>query len=271
LRILYIAINYRTAHHAEAFVKCFERDPRDARLVLVDNSEPHERVSLQVDPTLADAIHYCPTSGNLGYFGGARHGLSSAVAGGFDADWVVVSNVDLTFDPTQMRAVLAPKDPGQIGVIAPAITSRHSLEKLNPFMVARPTRARMHAYKHIFRYYLSFATYSWASEVVRHRAWGSPHSSTDSADRQIYAPHGALMILSREFFRRGGTLEHPPFLFNEEITIAEQARRLSLPVVYCPAITVSHEQHASVSRIPSRRHHEFVSSAAAYVADAYFR
>lgn len=97
------------------------------------------------------------------------------------------------------------------------------------------------------------------------------HSTAENADRQVYAPHGALMVLSREFFRRGGSLEHPPFLFGEEITIAEEALRVSLPVIYSPSIAVIHEQHASVSRLPSRVHHEFVSHAAAYVADEYFR
>ena len=271
MRILYIAVNYRTSRHAEEFVKCFLRDARDARLVLVDNSEPDRRVALNVAPTGAGAIHYYATPQNLGYFGGVRYGLSNPTVVDFDAEWVVVSNVDLTFDPTQLRRALARRDSTKIGVIAPAITSRYSLERLNPFMASRPTRTRMHAYKHIFRSYLGFAAYSWLSTVRGRRARVRGHSTSCNADREIYAPHGALMVLSREFFRRGGSLEHPPFLFGEEITIAEEAHRVSLPVIYCPSIAVTHEQHASVSRLPSRVQHELVFRAAAYVADEYFR
>lgn len=271
MRILYIAVNYRTPRHAEAFAKCFERDPRDSVLVLVDNSEPDWQLRLDIAPAMAKAIHCCATPQNLGYFGGVRYGLSTPMARNFNPDWVVVSNVDLTFDPTQIRRALAERDATKVGAIAPAITSRISREKLNPFMASRPTRARMRAYKLVFRYYPTFAAYSLISSITRRRAWMRGHATDESTDREIYAPHGALIILSREFFRRVGGLEHPPFLFGEEITIAEQARRASLPILYCPKIAVTHEQHASTSRLPGRLQHELLSRAAAHVADVYFR
>jgi GT2 family glycosyltransferase len=271
MRVLYIAVNYGTSAHAQRFVECVARSPQDARLIMVDNTEAERRQPLIFEPALNGVVHYCPTHGNLGYFGGARYGASTPMARDFDADWVAVSNVDLTFDAARLRAILAQHDTREVGIVAPAITSRFSLENLNPFMGARPTRTRMHAYKYIFRWYAGFVCYEWLSRVVRRRSWWGGGRDGDSAERAIYAPHGSFMIFSREFFRRGGSLDHSPFLFCEEITIGERARSMSLPVLYCPTIRMTHEQHASVSKLPGRAHHRLVSVAVSHVTDAYFR
>ena len=78
------------------------------------------------------------------------------------------------------------------------------------------------------------------------------------------------MILGRGFFERGGTLLHQPFLFGEEITIAEQARRMRLPVLYLPTVEIAHAEHVSTSRLPSRMHHRFVRDSVRFIADNYF-
>ena len=271
MKVLYIAVNYGTAEHARRYIDCFRTSPQGARLILVDNTEPERRVPLEVEPDFENVVYYCPTRANLGYFGGARYGASSWMARSFDPEWIVISNVDLTFDPAQLRSALARQVCTRVGVVAPAILSSPSCENLNPFMESRPTRTRMQAYKRIFRSYAGFVAYSWLSRVVRRRAWSGRAPDGLATERTIYAPHGAFMIISREFFRRGGNLHHPPFLFGEEITIAEQARALSLPIVYCPTIRVIHEQHASTSGLPTRLHQGLEADAAAYVADAYFR
>lgn len=271
LRVLYIAVNYGTPAHARRYVECLRTSPQEARLVLVDNTERERRVPFEVARDLQNVVYYRPTPANLGYFGGARYGAAERMAQSFDAEWTVISNVDLIFDPAQLRSALERQACARAGVVAPAIVSRDSRENLNPYMESRPTRTRMRAYKGIFRSYMGFVAYSWLSRAVRRRAWFRHAPDERTEDRAIYAPHGSFMVISREFFRRGGNLEHPPFLFGEEITIAEQARALELPVVFCPSILVTHEQHASTSGLPSRRQHGLEAAAAAYVADAYFR
>lgn len=271
MRILYIAVNYGTSAHAQRFVECVAQSSQGARLILVDNTEAELRQPLIVEPALNGVVHYCPTPENLGYFGGARYGASTPMARDFGADWVVVSNVDLTFDAASLRDVLAKHDTRKVGIVAPAIVSGSLSENLNPFMEARPTRARMYAYKHIFRWYAGFVCYEWLSRVVRRRSWQSAGRDDAGAERAIYAPHGSFMIFSREFFRRGGSLDHSPFLFCEEITIGERAQSMSLPVLYCPTIRMTHEQHASISKLPGRAHHRLVSAAVSHVTDTYFR
>src|SRR3954469_4439982 len=86
---------------------------------------------------------------------------------------------------------------------------------------------------------------------------------------KIYAPHGSFLVLSKEYFRAGGTLDFPCFLFGEEIYLAENLRRLGLDVVYEPSLEVVHQEHKSTKLLKSRELARFVASSAAYCADTY--
>lgn len=270
MKVSYVAINYRTPQHVQGFLQCF-RDPlAGTRVWVVDNTEAAHRVPLTVDPHQCEWAACVTSPGNLGYFGGARFGLELAFAGGADPDWVVVSNVDVRLDPSEVARSLHTKEVTKSGVIAPAVTSSATGAALNPFMSVRPSRSRMHLYKNLFRYYWGYAAYSALSGLAhrfRHRPERSPEPGTD---RRIYSPHGSIMIFSREFFARGGSLAHPPFLYGEEITVAERARELGLPVEFVPSIRVEHQEHASMSALPGKLQHRFISEAATYAADAYF-
>lgn len=270
MKILYIAVNYRTPAHAQRFVECLRGASPDDRLIVVDNTEPEQREPLALDAGLRGIVIELPAPANLGYFGGARFGILSREARNFDPDWTVVSNVDVVFDPVQVRIAMGGNDCETVGIVAPSIVSEPSREDLNPFMVSRPARWRMRGYRYVFHTYFGYAMYSWLSQVAQRRPWRRSGEALPRA-RAIYAPHGAFMVLSREFFRRGGNLDRTPFLYGEEITIAERARTLSLAVRYCPSIQVIHHQHASISRLPGRLHHKLVAAASAYIADAYFR
>jgi len=132
----------------------------------------------------------------------------------------------------------------------------------------------MHWLKWVFRYYPSMVLYEGLSALVA-QALKPMRPQRDSAgqvsaEQAMYAPHGCFIVLSREYFRRGGSLNHPPFLFGEEISVAEAARHASLPVRFCPDLRVEHSEHASVMKLPSRRIHRFLAEASAYCADRFF-
>jgi hypothetical protein len=86
--------------------------------------------------------------------------------------------------------------------------------------------------------------------------------------RRIYAPHGSFIVFSREYFDRGGTLAHVPFLYGEEIMVAETARRLNLAVVYDPGFQIKHVEHSTTGKNPLVR--QYQAESAKYCADAYF-
>jgi GT2 family glycosyltransferase len=270
--ILYIAVTYRTADQARAFASHFQGAPEGTHLVLVDNTEPEHRESLQVERRDSRShATYVESPSNLGYFGGARLGLTQALEAGIRPQWLVVSNVDIRFSPADVAGVLAEQDSSQVGVVAPSIRSSLSGRELNPFMANRPGRLRMRAYRYVFWPYWGLVAYTAASQFASHLGVNRRHEAEGVAEpRAVYAAHGSFMIFSSEFFLRGGDLSHAPFLFFEEITIAERVRRLNLPILFAPKLRVVHEEHASTSRLPGRLHHRFVREALVHVTDSYF-
>jgi GT2 family glycosyltransferase len=271
VRIAFIAVSYRTLPDAVRFASLFKSGNGNVRVALVDNSDGDQLGLLCKQIQTLNTPVACLTSpGNLGYFGGARYGLEHPYIRDFNPDWLIVCNVDLVFEPNDLINGLAHHEAETTGVVAPYITSMQTGRPLNPFMSVRPMRVRMLAYKLIFHWYWGLAIYTKMSTLygrVRRMLFPPP---SRGLTRGIYAAHGSMFILSREFFKRGGTLDYEPLIFGEEICIAEQARKMGLPVRFDVDIPVSHEEHSSTNRLASRTHHKFVSSAASYVVDKYF-
>jgi len=272
LKILFLAVNYGTDDHALSFQRQFAHARLDHRVLLVDNTEGAGRGRLEATFPRDHAQFRCVTApGNLGYFGGMRYGIDLDWARDYRADWTVISNVDVLFDPDGIANALREQNPSEIACVAPSIVSELTGVNLNPHMVKRPKAWRMRLYKWIFHSYWGLVGYTRISDLMRRRDGGKrPESGASPVATHIYAPHGSFMIMGRGFFERGGTLAHAPFLFGEEITIAEQARRLKMPVVYLPAAKVRHAEHVSTSRLPSRVHHRFVRDSVRFIADTYF-
>jgi GT2 family glycosyltransferase len=280
-----VAVNYNTTQHSLALARRFDELPdlqARAMLMLVDNSVGGHAGELGRALREAGSGATCISPGsNLGYFGGARFGLEAARSRGLLFRWLVVSNVDLQFDPEEVVGRLAALDAAQIGVVAPNITSSLTGKRLNPYMRHRPMALRMHAYKWIYRFYPSMRAYEWLSMVRgqlhaagvgrRHRPTVlSSGASETEVLVPIYAGHGSMLAFSQEYFRRGGSLGHAPFLFGEEISVAEAALRSGLSVVWHPGIAVEHAEHVSVGKLPGHRMHGFLREATAYCADTYF-
>jgi len=68
----------------------------------------------------------------------------------------------------------------------------------------------------------------------------------------VYAVHGSFLVFSHLFFSRGGRIDEDMFLFGEEAFVAEECRRLGLPVTYDPGMRVDHNEHASFCHAPPK-------------------
>jgi GT2 family glycosyltransferase len=299
-RIVTIGVNYET----DALALRFVRDVTAAahgtstRIVLVDNSER------QADGRLFELVHadnpdvLCvrPPQ-NLGYFGGASFGFSAFLRTEQGYDWVIVSNVDVEFDSPGFFAQLGRMGHIEdVGVVAPSIMSKLSHHDQNPFMVERPSRARMEFYRLLYRSYyllnayeLLAAIYRRARHTVQQRLLGSKQGITkpwmgaqappSSAFENhgmlpIYAPHGACVVFSKRFFSDGGSLDLPVFLFGEEICIAETVRSLGLRVLYNPKLVLTHHEHQSPQWrgiLLSRKAASHLESSTSHLVDTYFR
>lgn len=271
-----VAVNYGTTKEAISFAESFALAAAEesAELLLVDNSDGHRTGELgRLLPRSLKKVTCVDGGGNAGYFGGARIGLRILKERGLDPKWVAISNVDLSIDFRAFLKSLAKMDDEGVGVVAPSIRSNISGHDLNPFMETRPTRLRMHGYKWIFRSYPTFLAYQKASDwrrMLSRKSAPTRNAARDEVTRRIYAAHGSFFLLSRAYLSRAGALEHEPFLFGEEISIAESARRFGLSVLYNPTMQLMHAEHASTGTLPSRRSFELYRAAAGFCADRYF-
>jgi GT2 family glycosyltransferase len=274
--VLVICVKYGSDPETEQYLESLRKlqGQRNLQILVVDNtvgvrwSEPATERNLTV----------IRLEENLGYFGGARSGLSLYLREHRLPDWVIVSNVDLLIADSQFLDKLAAlRARPRLGIVAPSIRSALTGRNQNPFIRTRPSAARMHAYKWMFRSWLVLNVYELATAAFhklrsasRKRPGASAGSGRHDSGGIIYAPHGSFLIFSSEYFRAGGNLDFPCFLFGEEVYLAETLRKLGLDVVYEPSLEVIHQEHKSTSLVKSHKLARAVASSAAYCADTYF-
>jgi GT2 family glycosyltransferase len=276
-----ICVNFRTEQQVAGLIAQLLQEPLEGgpRVFIVDNSSPPGSTAPLFMKWLNDRrLHLLTPGENLGYFGGAQFALDHIARIGRLSDWIILSNPDIRLDQPDFldRLVnLYPQDPPS--VVAPAILSTLSGADQNPWMRARPATARMHFYKLMYRhsttltaYYTASAIKRRARAIVRKIGLASGRDRPAPVPEPIYAPAGAFMIFNRGYFDAGGSFRHGAFLFGEEITVGETARRLGLSVVYDPRLKVRHRQFTTTSLYGNPLIAEYLKTSSAYLADTFF-
>jgi GT2 family glycosyltransferase len=245
--IVLITVQYANPADTSALLKSVDSldDSASCRVIVVDNSPDRARDAKPV----GGKGHRMPVDvlvapQNLYYWGGAAFAIDTIRRDeGKLPPWVIICNNDTTIEQADFLSRLANLDPGAFPIIAPAITSLASQRNQNPMLEKPPTYLQR----------LKWSIYDLGYPVARamlatHRAVTpkNPERNSDSETRRrIYAPHGAFVILSSTFFARGGDLDTQVAMFAEELTLAETARALDLPVWYLPELRVTHAEHST--------------------------
>lgn len=273
MSVLFVCVTYHSddlaVRYARSIAGQVNAEPAD--LVVVDNAEGLADGGLRARLHAAHPpARWVAAPHNPGYFGGAAVGLAQFLETHALPNWVIVSNVDVEFrDPgfvASLRA-LAPED--NVGVLAPTIWSGRTGRNLNPMFVERPSRGSMRFRKHVLSTFVTFRLYE-AMALMKRRLRAARPEPAASGWRDVYAPHGSCVVFARRYFECGGTLNHPAFLFSEEVFVAETARALRLRVVMEPSLVLWHDEHATTGLWRSRRMAALQGQAAAVVADRYF-
>ena len=274
MTVLLICVNYNSDEETSEYLKVLAGLNRleNLKVVVVDNSESDE--PFVAHPRLKGLkVIVVKAERNLGYFGGAALGFELYLRENPLPDWTIVSNVDLRPRKDLLERLCTFEEVANLGVLAPAVHSDLTGTNQNPYMIERPGRLRMHAYRIIFRSYWLYLAYEVAAHSFRRLRFHCsicPATFDLGTPISIYAPHGSCVIFAREFFRRGGSLRYPSFLFGEEIFVAEQARKLQLRVLYKEDLWFSHAEHVSTEIWRSRKMVKYAQESADYCAKKYF-
>jgi GT2 family glycosyltransferase len=127
-------------------------------------------------------------------------------------------------------------------------------------------------------YAIFFQNYYFYNMYVclsRAKSWLSPlrrflGSSFPKKEEIIYAPHGSCIVFGRHYFEAGGTFDHPVFLFNEELFVAEMALAKGLGVMFCPSLEIWDEEHAGTGVWRSRKIFNYVIESNMYFYQRYW-
>ena len=273
LEIGLIVVNYNSAQATtQLLVDLLQQDRSSFALtVVVADNGPSSSGLVSLRQAYRDnpSVRFEEMTANLGYFG-AAHSALETVWKGRPPDWTIVSNPDIRLQQPGFFSRIAHGMAGNGAVIAPRIVSTRTGLDQNPFLRGRPSVLRMNLNRLIPRVPLLFwlmQTQCAVKRAIRSRLRGKL-AQPATASSNIYAPHGAFIIFSKEYFRRGGSLSAGAFLFAEEIFVAETCRRLGLGVVYSPTLEVLHDEHVSTKTNPAVR--RYLAEATDYCARKFF-
>lgn len=240
-------------------------------LIIVDNEyDIQEHTKLKKMFSKFNQLIFLSSTENLGYFGAAFMALDyfKKEIGFFD--FFCITNNDITFDRnTDWTGVLREYTNSNVACIAPKIISTRNGFNQNPFHIFRPSIF------HYLKFYFLFKSYFITSIFYNLRKYFSKknHHTTNNLIKPtpIYAAQGAFFILSREFFDSGYDIEGLPFLYSEEISVAEHCLRNSLRIFYEPRLCVFHNEHQATGASMSFSKYNELKKSIQYILRNFYK
>lgn len=247
-KILILAVNYKSYDVLPSFVRSVDVAASmcpecKVTVSLCDNTDMgYQDIDIPVENISLRVLGYHE---NIGYLGGSCRMLADLrKEGGFDFDYMAVSNVDLEIAPDFFQKLIAIDTDG-IGWLAPDIYTSSRDNHANPFMYSRPTLNSFRKWRALYACPVLYGLYErWAF----HKSRGNkvPEVPVD-----MYAGHGAFMLFTRPFIEHYTNLEYPCFMYTEEIFLAELVRMIGLRVVYQPSLRICNIGSVSVALLGS--------------------
>lgn len=239
------------------------RDTPGCSLVVVDNTTfPESRAdAVALEKRSPVPVEIISPERNLYYWGAAARAIEGLQESGSIPDWIVICNNDVTIeDPLFVRKIRS-LDGFKFPIVAPRIVSSAGKEQ-NPLLETSPPFVKRLKWQLYDSDYRVARTMLAVNRFFRRTRDNAP-KATRSIEfaRTVYAPHGACLILSKEFFLRGGKLDTTVPMFAEELTIAVTAERLGMPVWYYPDLVIHHREHTTTGRDLTQTKYDFERSA----------
>lgn len=237
-KILIICVDYFSEVETRSYIKKVKDIAEYVDVVVVCNSG-------LISVNYTDGVYVYDLNDNLGYMEAAHQGLNMYLKQNPMPDWIILSNTDIDFPNPDIFDRLR-LDSRLDCVIAPDIVTLEGIHQ-NPFLKKRPSFTKIKFLTIVYGSSILNKIYSSLSLLRRNKCF----RSVEMAGESIYAPHGSFVMFGRDYFTVSPTLEHPTFLYGEELHIAERARLKSMRVIYDKDYSIMHREHVTTSKIPS--------------------
>ena len=277
MNVLFCIVSYRTDEALTQYLHSI-RAAADAsgpgmtlHALVIDNSERRESERpafvTGVEAALPSCTEVVFPRANLGYFGALS--IAQQTAARRRPEVVIFSNADLQLAGDFLEQLYG-RLPTDAAVVAPAIivAGEHAFDQ-NPKLVERYPRKRLRVQQIAYSNRLAFFGYNLLGFLKERLRSREAVPAADPVTRQIYAGHGALFIFTKlDFFL--GLPAYRPFLYGEELFIAEEARRKSELTRYVPHLRVFDMRHASTAGLGSERRRRLMKESVDYILQCYY-
>ncbi len=231
-------------------------------IIIADNSTIREDIDFSKYANIDISIRRLP---NLGYFGGAFQIYNSVDLSVFN--YVVISNVDLTFDKDFFLRLSRLKS-DNIGWLSPFRFSKTYNQPLSAGLkTTRPSKLKIN----LLRLYFKFP------DLVRLR-WNPlkkiPRENVSewiNLDHELYCGTGSCFILTKNFTACNPQVEYPVFLYGEELFIAELCRKNNLRVVYASKLRINDIGQVSTGKVDFKKICAYNSSGLKFIYNKFYK
>lgn len=224
-----------------------------AHIVIIDNNSDKEDIyKLHQLSTDYPQVMIIYNKINSGYFKGLNIGIEYIRNMEYKIEYLVIGNNDLVFPKEFIQMItcnisLLNKYP----VVSPDIITLDGIHQ-NPHSIKGSSKFREIIYDfYHYNYYIA-KLILFIAKITK--------SFTDREDEKsfkiaqtIHQGYGACYIIGPIFFIHFKKLFAPTFLMGEEFFLSYQLSKKQLQIYYEPSIKVYHHDHATVTKVPSKR------------------
>lgn len=253
--IAFVVVNYFNDDEVIHFVEsCLFKNDSSNLLVYIVNNGSKRPDDLESKVELNSKITLIQASTNSGYFG-AFHLALDFHKSHFDfiPDIFVLCNTDLKIESSDwMQQLLAAADNPQTGLIGPSLISSLTGKQQNPFLEDRMSAKKIDRLLFFFSSYFGYLIY----QSLYYLKAKLKSTSITQANSPIpcYAIHGAFVAMTSNFVHTAyADFKDAPFLYSEELFLAEIAKKHSYKSMYIPSIKIIHDEHSTTGIFKSRK------------------
>lgn len=271
--VAFVIIDYHGSADTAAYIGSARGCPLPTGMtrlfVVVENSgDGSQQAELLSIFSSQPDVHVIQNANPRGYLHGINFGLQW-LCQKCEPDFCIAGNNDMLVDNADFfRELGALRVPSDVFVIAPQVRDAKG-DYQNPCLEAPQSALRSRLFD---LYYWRYSTFVVCRVLERllFTAIRILHPLKDSRrdeQRQIYAAHGSVFILTRSFMEKVGTFWDCVALFGEEPIVAETVRRNGGRILFVPQLRLYHKTSQTLCRLPDRQRFLHVKRARQGVKD----
>lgn len=225
-------------------------------IIVDNNSVDDEQKFLREELSGCSDVEVISNQSNLGYFSGLNVGIREMRRRLPDFDFLIIGNNDLIFAEEFFSTLQADRIHLKSNlIVCPDLITLDNTHQ-NPHVLSGISRFREMIWDLYFSNYHAARLISRISTSLKKWVERSDYKHHE-LNGFIYQGYGACYIVTQNFFDKFDDLWAPGFLMGEEFYLATQLESIGHKMYYWPQLKVLHHDHATVSKIPSRKLWEY--------------